>query len=65
MAKSEWYGFALLSLLIGVTYFIGLATDINAVTAGAVRLAYAFSGRTPQGQPGGYPQGGPATIQNF
>jgi hypothetical protein len=65
MSKDAWYAFMLLALLIGVTYFIGLATDINAFTAGAVKLAYAFSGRTPQGQPGGYPSGGPAQIQTF
>jgi hypothetical protein len=64
MAKSEWYGFLLLALLIGVTYFVGLATDINAFSAGLVKVAYAFSGRTPQGQPGNYPSGG-GQVQTF
>jgi hypothetical protein len=60
MGKSEWYGFLLLALLIGVAYFVGLATDINAFTAGLVKVAYAFSGRNAQGQFAAYPTGGGA-----
>ncbi len=64
MAKSEWYGFLLLALLIGVAYFVGLATDINAFSAGLVRVAYAFSGRNAQGNFAGYPTGA-TQAQNF
>jgi hypothetical protein len=64
MSKDVWYGFLLLAMLIGVAYFVGLATDVNAFTAGAVKLAYAFSGRTPQGQFAAYPSGG-GSVQTF
>lgn len=64
MAKSEWYGFLLLAMLIGVAYFVGLATDINSVTAGLVKIAYAFSGRNAQGNFAAYPSGG-GSVQTF
>jgi hypothetical protein len=57
--KDAYYMFLLLLLLIGVSYFVGLATDINAVTNGLVKLGYVFSGRDTTGKVSGYAGGSP------
>lgn len=52
------YIFLLSALLIVVAYFVGAATDVNSLTNGMVKLSYALTGRSPQGQFAAYPTGG-------
>lgn len=56
------YIFLLSALLIVVAYFVGAATDTNSLANGIVKLVYAVTGRTPQGQFAGYPAGA-TTVQ--
>ena len=59
------YIFLLSALLIAAAYFLGVATDINAFSAGATRLIYAVTGRDTQGKFAAYPTGGPNKVQTF
>lgn len=56
------YIFLLSALLIVVAYFVGAATDTNSLANGLVKITYAATGRTPQGQFAAYP-GGASTVQ--
>lgn len=59
------YVFLLSALLIAAAYFLGVATDVNAFSAGATRLIYAVTGRGPTGNFAAYPGGGPNKVQTF
>lgn len=50
--------FLLMVLLISAAYFVGVATDLNGVVNGLVRLWYAGTGRNSQGNFVAYPSGG-------
>jgi len=53
------YAFLLMALLIAVAYFVGAATDTNALANGATKLVLALTGRNPtSGQFANYPSGG-------
>lgn len=62
MDQTIRYIFLLSALLIVVAYFVGAATDVNSLANGVVKLSYALTGRTPQGQFAAYPTGG-GTVQ--
>lgn len=51
------YIFLVMALLIVVTYFVGAATDTNALAAGFTKLWYAGTGRDAQGHTSNYPSG--------
>ena len=51
------YIFLLSALLIVVAYFVGAATDINALANGMNKLVLSVTGRTQQGQFAAYPVG--------
>lgn len=51
------YMFLLSALLIVVAYFVGAATDINALSSGLNKLVLSITGRNQQGQFGAYPSG--------
>lgn len=57
MDETIRYAFLLMALLIVVVYFVGAATDTNALAAGIQKLVYALTGRSASGQVGGYPGG--------
>lgn len=59
------YIFLLSALLIVAAYFVGVATDVNAFSAGATRLVYAVTGRNQAGQFAAYPTGTQGKIQTF
>jgi len=54
--KIAWYLFALSALLIVVAYYTGSVANISAFSEGLVKIGYAFTGRTPQGQFANYPK---------
>lgn len=56
--------FLLLALLIFGAYYVGLATDINALLAGLVRLGNMLSGRNASGNFSGYPANAPTGVVN-
>lgn len=51
------YIFLLSALLIVVAYFVGAATDTNALANGMTKLVYATTGRTSTGNFAAYPTG--------
>jgi hypothetical protein len=57
--------FLLSALLIAAAYFVGVATDVNAFSAGATKLIYAVTGRDSKGQFAAYPKGASGKIQSF
>jgi hypothetical protein len=63
--KTIKYIFLLSALGLVLAYFVGAATDTNALAAGVTKLVYAVTLRNPQGQLQNYPSGGGATIQTF
>jgi hypothetical protein len=54
------YIFLLSALLIIVAYFVGAATETNALVAGIIKIWYAATGRTSSGAFAAYPAGGGA-----
>jgi hypothetical protein len=52
------YIFLLSALLIVVAYFVGAATDLNALANGINKLVLSVTGRTSSGQFASYPSGG-------
>lgn len=56
------YAFLIMALLIVVTYFVGAATDTNALASGFTKLWYAATGRNSSGQTSAYPSGA-TTVQ--
>lgn len=65
MDETIRYIFLLSALLIVVAYFVGAATDTNALAAGITRIVYAVTGRTPTGAFAAYPGGAQGKIQTF
>lgn len=59
------YIFILSALLILVAYFVGAATDTNALAAGITRIVYAVTGRDASGKFAAYPGGSTGKIQTF
>lgn len=57
------YLFLLSALLIVTAYFVGAATDINALSNGLVKLGFTFTGRNSNGQFAAYPTGGGSVQQ--
>lgn len=53
------YIFLLSALLIVVAYFVGAATDINALSSGLNKLVLSITGRNAQGNFAAYPSGAP------
>lgn len=53
------YMFLLSALLIVTAYFVGAATDLNALINGLVKIGYVFSGRTTTGAVSGYAPNAP------
>jgi hypothetical protein len=51
------YLFLLSALLIVAAYFVGAATDINALSQGVAQLGYVFTGRNSKGAFAAYPSG--------
>ncbi len=51
------YAFFLMALLIVVSYFVGAATETNALANGITKLVNALTGRNAQGQFAAYPTG--------
>ncbi len=56
------YAFLIMALLIAVTYFVGAATDTNALAAGLQKLVYALTGKSPTGATSNYPSGATYTA---
>lgn len=51
------YVFLLSALLIVLAYFVGAATETDALANGLTRLVYALTGRSSNGQFAAYPAG--------
>ncbi len=51
------YAFIIMAILIVVTYFVGAATDTNALASGLQKLVYALIGKSPTGATSAYPSG--------
>jgi hypothetical protein len=58
MDKTIRMAFILMALLIVVAYFVGAATETNALANGFTKITYALTGRNGQGNFAAYPTGG-------
>jgi hypothetical protein len=65
MDSTVRYMFFLMALLIICAYFVGAATETNALAAGILKLVNALQGKNAQGNFSNYPGGSPASIQTF
>ena len=60
MERTIRMAFILMALLIVVAYFVGAATETNALANGITKITYALTGRNAAGNFAAYPGGGGA-----
>lgn len=65
MSKTLEYLFLLAALLIVVVYFIGSSTLLSTLGNTLVKVGYAFTGRTSNGQFANYPGGASVPTGGF
>lgn len=65
MSKTLEYLFLLAALLIVVVYFIGSSTLLSTIGNTLVKVGYAFTGRTANGQFANYPGGASVPSGGF